>query len=169
MSAGIKWQYVLWKVNAKLNWSVVVQFFMDFVVKRRRSGRLWVIPSAIKKNSNTRSTVLLRYFANKATAWFRRGFHTTLWLSDLLSLCSILFFGRERSFVIIIIFCFVLNCKANNSCSQRRRQRCRIYGYEIQKHTVSMHIRVYRVCCSSCTMQLCILLLQSVWIQTSKL
>lgn len=143
--------------------------FYGFCSKAKAVGATMSHSKCNKKNSNTRSTVLLRYFANKATAWYRRGFHTTLWLSDLLSLCSILFFGRERSFVIIIIFCFVLNCKANNSCSQRRRQRCRFYGYEIQKHTVSMHIRAYRVCCSSCTMQLCILLLQSVWIETSKL
>lgn len=124
-----------------------------------------------KKNSNTRSTVLLRYFANKATAWYRRGFHTTLWLSDLLSLCSILFFGWERIFVIIIIFCFVLNCKANNSCSRHRRQRCRFLVTRFKNILLVciLHISVYRVCCSSCTMQLCILLLQSVWIETSKL
>lgn len=111
-----------------------------FCSKAKAVGATMSHSECNKKNSNTRSTVLLRYFANKATAWYRRGFHTTLWLSDLLSLCSILFFGRERSFVIIIIFCFVLNCKANNSSSRHRRQRCRFYGYEIQKHTVSMHI-----------------------------
>lgn len=169
MSAGIKWQYVLWKVNAKLNWSVVVQFFMDFVVKRRRSGRLWVIPNAIKKTQTHDRPFCYVILLTKLLLDLEE-VSTLRYDSATCFRCVAYYFSVGSAVLLLLLFfCFVLNCKANNSCSQRRRQRCRFYGYEIQKHTVSMHIRVYRVCCSSCTMQLCILLLQSVWIETSKL
>lgn len=161
---SVKRQYVVRKVNVKLNRSAksVVQFAMDFETKQRRPPRLWLIRNAIKKESNTRSPVLLCYFTRKATtAWFTEEIAILRYDSATCFCFSVLFFGRERSSVIIIIwFCFKL---------QRTTEVIVVVvvGSRLRdpKHTVYKH----RECCSSCTMQLCISLLQSVWIQTSKL